>query len=382
MAVAEAGGLRTGLIGSDYAKLEALALSMARVPAFRETASVEFLREQLFEWALERHRGKGSLGCVDSVLQALEREVAEHRLLFPVSDLHVQSPLTLGLVTVSTFPESIFEQLEAKQNDDRTAAFAEWCRTMRQDFQGLAVAETCVFGEPIRAHEIAGDRVELTVGVLRSFAPSHFLSRGTSRVARWGYAPQRTDRVFRTDPSGRLLDTTEGLIDQPGTMVLSDATRDTLVGIGLTEIRDILARDSRTDLEQALLTGMVTFGRAALTPDLGERMIWYCAGLESLLLKDRSESVMQNLSERLAVFGHDTVGERADAVKDVKKAYSLRSGFVHHGAEIEEREIVKRFARHGLRVFSRIAKNAARFPTKLELLDHIDRVKLSGAPLS
>ena len=293
------------------------------------------------------------------------------------------SPVTLGSVTVSTFPESIFEQLESKQTDDRSgAALAEWCRSMREDFQGLAVAETRVFGEPIRAQEIASERVELAVGVLRFFAPCHFRFRGTSRVARWGYAPQRTDRVFVTDSTGRLLMTTSSLIDRPETMVLSDATRDTLLGVGLSEIRDILARDSRTDLERALLTGMVTFGRAALTPDLRERMIWYCAGLESILLRDRLEPVLQNLSERLALFGHDTVGERADAVKNVKEAYSLRSRFVHHGAEIEEREIVTRFARHGLGLFSRIAKNAARFRTKVELLDHIDRMKLSGTRLS
>ena len=113
--------------------------------------------------------------------------------------------LTLGLVTVSTFPENIFEQLESRQTDDRSAtALAEWCRSMREDFQGLAVAETRVFGEPIRAQEIASERVELAVGVLRFFAPCHFRFRGTSRVARWGYAPQRTDRVFVTD--GRIPD--------------------------------------------------------------------------------------------------------------------------------------------------------------------------------
>ena len=37
------------------------------------------------------------------------------------------------------------------------------------------------------------------------------------------------------------------------------------------------------------------------------------------------------------------------------------------------------FARHGLRLFSRIAKDVARFSSKVELLDHIDRMKLSGA---
>ena len=93
---------------------------------------------------------------------------------------------------------------------------------MRRDFQGIAVAETRVFAEPIRAQEIASDRVELAVGVLRFFTPPGV----TSRVARWGYAPLRTDRVLITDPTGKFLSTSEALIDHPGTMELSDDLRD------------------------------------------------------------------------------------------------------------------------------------------------------------
>ena len=275
---------------------------------------------------------------------------------------------------MSTFPESFFEELESKHS----AAHAEWCQSIRRDFQGLAVAETCVFGEPIRAQEIASDRVELAVGVLRFFAPSHIVPGITSRVARWGYAPIRISRVFVVDASGKFLMTSSAIIDRPGTMVVGDGTRDILLDAGLSEACDIVGRDSRTDLEEALLTGMVTFGRAALTPDLRERIIWYCAGLESILLKDSSEAILSNLSDRLVMFGYDTVDERTAASKDIKKAYSLRSRFVHHGVEIEDGEIVTQFARHGLLLFSRIAKDVARFSSKVELLDYIDRMRLSG----
>ena len=376
IALAQKGGLRTGLVGSAYEKLEALALSMRKVEPFKSTASMEFLRGQIFEWINDRHRGHGSAGCVTHVLQALRTAVAQHRLLFPVSELHVLSPLTLGLVTVSTFPEHIFEELESKQTDGPSAkAHAEFCRSMRRDFQGLAVAETTVFGEPIRAQEIASDRVELAVGLLRFFTPPGV----TSRVARWGYAPRRTDRVFITDASGKFSSTSAAIIDRHETMVLSDELRDILLGVGLAEVCGILARDSRTDFEEALLKGMVTFGRAALTPDLEEKMVWYCAGLESILLRDSSESILQNLSERLAMFSYDTVDERTAALKDIKNAYSLRSRFLHHGVDIKEGEIVAGFARHGLRLFSRLTKAVGDFSSKLEFLDHIDRLKLSGA---
>ena len=246
---------------------------------------------------------------------------------------------------------------------------------MRQDFQGLAVAEVSVFGERIRAREIAAERVDLAVGVLRFFTPPEV----TSRLARWGYAPRRTSRVFVTDSTGKFLSTSSAIIDRPGTMVLSDNLRDILLVGGLSEVCGILARDKRTDFEEAVLAGMVTFGRAALTADLREKMIWYCAGLESILLRDSSESILQNLSERLAMFAYDTVQERTVALKDVKEAYALRSRFVHHGAEIDEGEVVNRFAHHGLQVFRRIVKNAHHFGHKVDFVEYIDRMKLSGA---
>ena len=164
------------------------------------------------------------------------------------------------------------------------------------------------------------------------------------------------------------MSTSGAIIDHPGTMELSDDLRDILLDVGLSEVRDILARSSRTDFEETLLLGMVTFGRAALTPDLSEKMIWYCAGLESILLRDSSEPILHNLSERLAMFAYDTVEERTVALKEVKAAYSLRSRFVHHGAEIEEGEVVTRFAHHGLQVFLRIAKNVHHFSGKVECI--------------
>ena len=60
IAVAEAGGARTGLIGPGYEKLEALAMALAKVRPFKSIASVEFMRTELFEWVKKRDRGQES----------------------------------------------------------------------------------------------------------------------------------------------------------------------------------------------------------------------------------------------------------------------------------------------------------------------------------
>lgn len=50
---------------------------------------------------------------------------------------------------------------------------------------------------------------------------------------------------------------------------------------------------------------------------------------------------------------------------------------VHHGSDIEDSESFKRFVLHGLKMFLKLIKLVDVFETKDQLLDHIDRMKLS-----
>lgn len=385
LTVAEREGQRTGFTEEGVRRLQDLARAMAKVKPFTKTASLEFLQAQIFEWARERRRHRCGTRCVDFVLGQLSSVAAEHRVLIPVSDLYVESPLVVGSVTIATFPEALLEQLEESRALSALSVEEQMPSpgSVRAMFQGLAAAEACLFGEPIEVIRLATERIELVVGILRFFAPAHLDPKVVSRVARWGYAPQRVAKTFVLGPAGRFSSMAASSIEASGKTVISDELKRVLLEAGLEEVRQIVGRDERSKLEDALLEGMVTFGRAALTPDLGERLVWYCAGLESILLKDGSEAIVQNLAERLAVCAYSTNDERTAAVADVRRAYSLRSGFVHRGAEVRtaDREAVARLARHGLRLFMRIAKNTSRYSTKVELIEDVDRLKLSGHPI-
>ncbi|HWB16336.1 MAG TPA: hypothetical protein VG538_08005 [Vicinamibacterales bacterium] len=380
LAVAEVGGTRKGFVGEGFKKLEILARSMGKARPFASIASIEFLQAQIFEWAKTNSHAQPAIGCSDFILKSLAQAATERRIIIPISDLYVESPLAFGSVTITTFPDTLFQQFEARRLPEGESAddHVAWCKSLRSDFQGLAVAEARVFGEPIRARELAIEQIELVVGILRFFAPAHLDVKVVSRIARWGYAPQRTSMTFVADSDGRCSTITTALIDQPGRAVLDDKLKGFLLGAGLSEVREIVSRETRTQLEQSLLAGMVTFGQAALTPDLRARIVWYCAGLESILLKNSSEPILHNLGDRLAMFGYDSVDERATALADVRAAYSLRSDFVHHGLDVEDREIINRFAHHGLKFFLRLAKNVNRFSTREQFIEYIDRMKLSG----
>jgi hypothetical protein len=181
---------------------------MAKVAPFASTASIEFLQTQIFEWVKVTTGAQPAVGCVDFVLGALAAVAAEHAVLVPVSDLYVESPLIFGSVTIRTFPDTPFQQFEARRlpGTESPEQYRAWCKSMRSDFQGLAVAEARLFGEPVRARQLAIERIELVVGILRFFAPAHRDGKVVSRIARWGYAPERTETsLLLTQPGDALI---------------------------------------------------------------------------------------------------------------------------------------------------------------------------------
>jgi hypothetical protein len=380
IAVAKIGGMRVGLVGDAYIQLQQLARAMAKARPFSEYASVEFLEQQLFAWATACRNDGAAPQCTEFILAALQARLSEHRIAVPISDLFVQSPVSFGRVALRTFPQAIFQRFEAVHytNESEADRHRQFCERLRTDLQGTAIGETVVLAEPIRARQIALEQIELVVAVLRFFAPAHMDVGLATRLARWGHVPPRTETVLLLGEGDRCVELTMRALEKPGAAVLDDEMLQVLMNAGLREVRDVLEREERTELEAALLNGMATFGRAALTTDLRERLVWYCAGLESVLLKDSNEPIVQNLSERLALLAYDAADQRLAAVEDVRRAYSLRSNFMHHAVDVSDRATVGRLARHGVQLFLRIIKRRGTLTTKKDLAERVDRMKLSG----
>jgi hypothetical protein len=103
-----------------------------------------------------------------------------------------------------------------------------------------------------------------------------------------------------------------------------------------------------------------------------------CVALERMLLKNATEPITQNLSERLALFVREKPDERKDVLRTVRDAYAIRSRYVHHGLRSADRTTMSAFSRLGMQFFLRVAKSADRFPTTSQFIDDIDALNMSG----
>ncbi|HUW79646.1 MAG TPA: hypothetical protein VMV54_01980, partial [Acidocella sp.] len=109
-----------------------------------------------------------------------------------------------------------------------------------------------------------------------------------------------------------------------------------------------------------------------------DRLVYTCSSLESLLLKDMSEPIQQNLGERMAFLLTRNPTDRANIVGCVRQAYGMRSRYIHHRkAEIEESNLTS-FTQYAYATLQVALSKLDNFKTSLEFLEEIDRIKFGG----
>jgi uncharacterized protein (DUF1778 family) len=97
--------------------------------------------------------------------------------------------------------------------------------------------------------------------------------------------------------------------------------------------------------------------------------------LEGFMLKNDTEPIQQNLSDRVARIVGRTPEERKAIAQNVKKAYGLRSALLHHAAKIQEKDTLKEFMLNAWGLFIELLRNPGNFKTRDEFLSAVDDAK-------
>ena len=100
--------------------------------------------------------------------------------------------------------------------------------------------------------------------------------------------------------------------------------------------------------------------------------------LESILLRNNTEAIQQNLAERIAFSIEKSSNGRQNVAKTIRNNYPMRSNYVHHGVQtIEEREEIDKLLDITWRMFIFLAHNINRFKTKDDFIKALENIKYS-----
>ncbi len=247
----------------------------------------------------------------------------------------------------------------------------------KQKYQGFAAAFITLTAEPKRAYEVARRETEDALAVLQVFsigmlvpgARCYWTLRGSERVESFDYLVLQGDRV-KGGQSGyyRYRNTVSKI---------SKALLGDLKSRGLELASDLLRLHDRNDFQEHLLNALLMYSRAALQDELSEKLLYMLVALESLLLRDETESIQQNLGERIAFTIGGDIDERKRIIKSTKDAYHLRSQFMHHGADVDDLKVMEEFMLYTHVFFQKVLRAIKLFSTKVQFLDTLENRKLA-----
>lgn len=334
----EHGGELIGLFDESYKKLVRIAEGMQKSKTLRNTVSVTLLSDLIFNWVTLTYKSVPTAPMVKYVLGEGEKQIQDIEVWMPIFMLHVQSDLMIGRVTLRTITRKMIDEWRAgylaQATEDAVPAVEEFILKQQGRLQGFAAATIKLSAEPTRASEIAFEEAEQAVSLLRFFSPANFHPQIVSYCALLGR--QHIDSYkYLTVKDGKIDTYMSGTLDgsEPAWPLSTNKLAE-IRAKGLDTLSDLLNKDKRSEFQEELLAALQLYSRSSLAKDIADRLVYTLVALESLFLKNSSEPIMDNISERMAFLAGSTVDERRAIISNVKKAYALRSSFVHHGQRI------------------------------------------------
>lgn len=372
-----------GLSGSSFGNIEKIASGVSRLGVYKGVLSQKYVIQKAENWIVERYCNADS--DIDFMTYLEERaliDVKQRTVLAPIAKLMVSQEFDFGSVRVKPFSRGLFEELKLKclSNPDTNDldGLNKYLDDIKKAHLGYAVMEIKMYCESLMAVQVATNEVDRAVSLLGIYS-GHCLSVNTKSLCKV-YGSENFESYCFFDIHGPHAFNKISFACESSRVGLWRIDSKRLRGYQeshLDVISNLLKKEELNEFESRVLNSLFIYSRAAFTSDPMEKLVFTLSSLESFLLRDKSEPIQQNLSDRFAYFITRTPDYRKDLVRQIKYIYALRSDYLHHGLTKSENTELKNFFMQVFAFYYVVLSEIDRYSTKAEFFDFIDDLKYS-----
>jgi hypothetical protein len=373
-------GTLIGLSGENYKQLSRLSEAIQRTQQFRSAVGLNLIESTIFDWMRDKYRKTTGVPMSEYLITHCQVKIKALEVWLPVAMTSLEQPLKIGRVTLRPLTKETFDGWRGKirSRSARDLAAIDLSFDLEQkDLQGFAASTIKCVAEPERALEMATEESERALAMLRLFSPANLSPSSVSHCTLLGKENLGMMRqiVVRRGEVIQIIRQSVDRYVRPwnlDTQTISEYKTN-----GLRAVSRLLT-SHRTGFEDSLLESLLVYSKSSLARSPEEKLIYILVALESLLLQDSNERIQDSIAVRMAYVIASTADGRQSVITNVKNTYSLRSAFIHHGQGIREVEKLEEFMTSAWAFFLCMIKNASQFKTKQELIELIERGRLSG----
>lgn len=287
-----------------------------------------------------------------------------------IVNLSLDSDLSIGKVTFIPYTrekhESIYTDAGYVFIDNSTSLFLHF---NGDDDVGCIAKIEVVTADIKKAIELSDFIVEESLNVIRFYLPNfNFGTRG-SLERRQKFS---TAYGFKKN---EMWSPKENIGIYPPVKLESNYIQKLRDNYGLTNIDDILKKESREDMEERLIISINCFSEILKHRENPENIIKLFTAMEALLLNN--EEKKNNLAERMAFITHSDEKKRNNLYNLVKESYSKRSDLVHEGVSKYEDNKFNELLNESYTCIMTVAKMIKKYPKFSDWENLIKNAKFS-----
>lgn len=369
-----------GFFNEHYQYFSELANKIHKLPNFQKSVHISSIKEIIFDWVRLSYQKKIEIEPIDFLLEKVKIKRKKWDVWIPIDSTYIESPLEICNVTILPLSSQIIENWisNTKPKNDKSSQDIElFFDQLKTEFLGKAIAHCQIEADAESANEIGLLHADIATRVLNFFNPNSLLGDSGSNSAPAGYYSVSTSNaIFVSEDTfkmhkGSMRRYEDFYINNEKIIRIREAFLDNFNNIYLEKQRKM------NNFQKNIIETFLRYMLYAFSPSTEQKLIYILSALESLLLKNKSEPIQTNVSDRLAFFISSEPAERLKIIKDFKDTYELRSSFVHHGIQITELETVERFLLYTKVFFEKAIAYSHEFENLQIFLEHLDLIKYS-----
>jgi hypothetical protein len=319
-------------------------------------------------------------------MREVEARVREQTIWLPIHQLAIERDFRLAGVDLRTIQRNMLaeycDRMVAQGPPNQLERVRIRAENIRKRLQGTAAAVVTLRADPARAVEVAVAKAVGALTILRFWSPAALVPQARSYLTLIG-GENIEQRTHFTTSENTISTYSEGIVEDYVQFNYGlDQQRIQELLTGFRHFDRLYSLDEPNDLQERVRTVLEIFGRGTLYRSISEKLIHITIALESLLLRNDSEPIQDNLGWRMAYAHQMSADDRLAKLSDVRAAYSLRSKFLHHGMnvrpETDDLEVLSKFMRHAWTFLFEMPRFAFSFESREAFLDMLDRRRAGG----
>ena len=363
-----------GFSAENHKRFEKFIDALYKVKDVNDYFSRGFLEKISFKWIIStRQAGKADTSFSSFFMTKCEDSIEHLVIYFPMLYFETEVPFVIGKTAFGFYTKEFFDEfIKNSKNKDAVDSYID----MQKEYLGETFVMCEVHAEKERAKEIAFEECSLAVDILK--VCSHTLD-----------FPNKTlnfdidKRIRHTQQSETIVEVVKDVsdleisLDRGGKLPFQMNQ----VQFTLFEKRGLMffhefyrgLSVQTTELEAIVILGIQRFALALSVTNLTQRVAELFTILESLLLTDEVDGIIDSVSIYTSKLVSKRLDERKQVIGLLKNMYKARSKYVHHAKESEfDMRELRRLQRTVHALLIELIRKTTVHTTKKSVLQEID----------